>query len=284
MNNILLIILVMVILVTVIVYSLNVLPTSYINRYKTEVRRRLSAVQDSSVLNEDDICHLPAPVKKYLYYAGAVGKPKVFNIRAVFSGSMKQKPDGNWMRIWSQQYNFFDDPARLFYIKASMFGIPFDGFHQYTGDHATMQIKIANLFTVADARGDKMDQGETVTMFNDMCLLAPATLTDHNITWKEISDTMVEAKFTNGNHTISATLYFGEDGALSNFISNDRFLSSDGKTYLNYPWSTPVKDYKDINGRKVPSYGEAIWEMPEGPFTYAKFDIGEIEYNLDEFK
>ena len=165
-----------------------------------------------------------------------------------------------------------------------MFGLPFDGLHQYTGDHAIMLIKVANLFTVVDARGDKMDQGETVTMFNDMCLLAPASLVSSDIAWKEIGDTTVEAKFTNRNHTIGATLFFDEDGALANFISNDRFLCSDGKTYLNYPWSTPVKAYKDVDGRKVPSYGEAIWQMPDGPFTYARFDIGEIEYNLDEFK
>lgn len=187
------------------------------------------------------------------------------------------------MKIHSQQYNFFDDPARLFYIRAKMFGIPFDGLHQYTGDHATMQIKVANLISVVDASGDKMDQGETVTMLNDMCLMAPATLIDTGITWREIDDLTVEARFTNRNQTIVATLYFNEAGAMTNFISNDRFLSSDGKEYLNYPWSTPVKNWQEINGRKIPTSGETIWQTPEGPFCYGRFDIGEIEYNLSEF-
>jgi hypothetical protein len=274
----------LVILVPVIISALNFLPSSFINRYKAEVKNRLPGIHDTPVLEEKDIAHLPAPVKKYLHYTGSVGKPKILNFRAVFGGSMKQKPGGGWMKIHSQQYNFFDDPARLFYVKASMFGIPFDGYHHYTGDHAVMQVRVANLFTVADARGDKMDQGETVTMLNDMCLLAPAALIDAGISWREIDDATVEARFTNGNHTIAATLYFDEAGALTNFISNDRFLSSDGKTYLNYPWSTPVKTYRELSGRKIPSYGEAIWQMPEGPFTYARFDIGEIEYNLGTFK
>jgi hypothetical protein len=273
----------LIILVPVIITALEFLPTSFINRYKTEVNSRLTPIHDPSVLMEEEIAHLPGLIKKYLHYTGAVGKPKVHNVRAVFTGSMKQKPDGKWMEISSQQYNFFDDPARLFYVRGSMFGVPFDGFHQFTGDHAIMLIRVANLFTVADARGDKMDQGETVTMFNDMCLLAPATLIDSNIAWEEINDTMVEAIFTNRNHTIAATLHFNASGGLINFVSQDRFMSSDGKEYLNYPWSTPVKSYKEMDGRRVPSYGEAVWQTPEGPFCYGKFNIGEIEYNLSEF-
>ncbi len=258
--------------------------SGYFRRYKAGVWQRLSVVCDLSALTGNDLRHLPSPVQKYIHFTGAVGKPKIHNLRAVFSGSMKQKPGGNWMKIHSQQYNFFDDLARLFYIRSKMFGIPFDGLHLYTGSHATMEIRIANLFTVADARGEQMDQGETVTMFNDMCLLAPATLIDKNIAWKEINGLAVEAEFTNGKNTIGATLCFDETGALTNFISMDRFLSSDGKTFLNYPWSTPVNAWKDSNGRKVPSYGEAIWQTPEGPFVYGRFDIGEIEYNLVEFR
>jgi hypothetical protein len=284
MNILFLIILVLVILVPLMAFILSTMPSSYINRYKAEVKSRLFPIQDSSVLNEHDISHLPSPVKKYLHFTGAVGKPKVHNLRAVFSGSMKAKPGGRWMKIHSQQYNFFDDPARLFYIRAKMFGIPFDGLHQYTGDHATMQIKVANLIPVVDASGDKMDQGETVTMLNDMCLMAPATLIDANIRWEEVSDRMVRAIFTNKAQTISAELQFNETGALTNFISNDRFLSSDGKEYLNYPWSTPVKDWQEINGRKIPTSGETIWQTPEGPFCYGRFDIAEIGYNMVEFR
>jgi len=61
-------------------------------------------------------------------------------------------------------------------------------------------------------------------------------------------------------------------------------LSSDGKSYKNYRWSTPCKDYKNFSGRKVASYGEAIWHMPEGEYSYGKFNICEVEYNCSEYK
>jgi hypothetical protein len=215
---------------------------------------------------------------------GAVGKSKVHNFRAVCKGSMKRTIDGKWIGISSRQYDFFDEYARLYSIQSSLFGIPFDGLHAYTGDRATMKINVAYFFPVVDAKGEKMNQSENVTLFNDMCLLAPSTLINKKIQWETIDKLTAKAKFTHNGITITALLSFNEKGELVNFVSDDRFLSSDGKTYTNYPWSTPVKDYKDFNGRKVPIYGEAIWHMPGRDFTYAKFIIEEIEYNCSGFQ
>jgi len=256
----------------------------YQNTYKSEVQKRLVPILDGSVVNEEDIEHLPNVVQKYLRYVGAIGKPKVHNFRAVNMGSMRRTVKSNWMDINSQQYNFFDDLARFFYIKSAIFGIPFDGLHVYAGNSATMKIKVASLFQIVDAKGEKMNQSENVTLFNDMCLYAPATLLDNNIQWETIDPLTVKARFTHNNIPISASLYFNEIGEMINFMSEDRYLSPDGKTYSNYRWSTPIKDYKEFDGRKVPTYGEAIWHMPEGDYLYAKFTLKEIEYNTIEYK
>jgi hypothetical protein len=48
----------------------------------------------------------------------------------------------------------------------------------HRGTSATMTVKAAALVRVVQVSGSEMDQGETVTMFNDMCVLAPATLID----------------------------------------------------------------------------------------------------------
>jgi hypothetical protein len=40
------------------------------------------------------------------------------------------------------------------------------------------------------------------------------------------------------------------------------FYSPASKTYERIRWSTPVSDYKDINGFNVATYGEAVWSFP----------------------
>jgi len=167
------------------------------------------------------------------------------------------------MPLKSVQYNFTDKPTRLFYIVTKKKGIPAKGIHLYRDQKAIMLIKLFGLFTVVNAKGEEMNQGETVTVFNDMCFMAPASLIDSNIQWKEIDDLTVDAKFTNGNITISATLFFTEEGKLVNFLSNDRFETTDGKTYINNPWITPVTGYTDINGYRLPTSAKLIYKRPD---------------------
>lgn len=238
----------------------------------------------NEILTESDIQSLPAIVQKYIRYSGSIGKGKVLNFRVEFTGGIRSASSEDFMPLTSVQYNFTDQPTRLFYIVAKKKGIPAKGIHIYKDRTAFMLIKILGLFTVVDARGKEMDQGETVTVFNDMCFMAPASLIDRNIEWKEIDDLTVGAKFTNGHITVGATLYFNEEGQLVNFLSNDRFETTDGKTYVNSPWLTPATEYANINGYHLPSKARLIYKRPHEDFCYGEFSLKAIEYNCTDFR
>lgn len=254
--------------------------------YKKAVLEALERTKliKNDILTEKDIQHLPTIVRKYIHYSGSVGKEKVLNFRAEFKGGIRAKSSEDFMSLTSVQYNFSDQPTRLFYIVAKKKGIPAKGIHLYRDRTAIMLIRLLGLFTVVNASGREMDQGETVTLFNDMCFMAPATLIDKNIEWKEIDDHTVDAKFTNGNIAITATLYFNETGELINFLSNDRFETTDGKTYINYPWLTPVTGYTDINGYRLPAGAKLIYKHPDEDLCYGEFNLVSINYNCRDFR
>jgi len=230
----------------------------------------------TKILNENDIAHLPDPVQKYLRYAGVLGKAKVRNVEMIFNGAMRSKGK-KWFPFTSQQYNFFDEPERLFFMKAKVNGLPTNGYHCYKSGEARMLIKLLSLFPIVNETGEKMLTAETVTVFNDMCLLAPAALIDNRIKWEAVNEFCSKASFTNKGVTINATLYFNEKDQLINFISDDRFESTSMKQIR---FSTPISDYKRINGFMLPTYGEAIWHYPEGKFVYGKFRIKDVKYNV----
>ncbi len=71
-------------------------------------------------------------------------------------------------------------------------------------------------------------------------------------------------------------IYFNGQGQLIDFLSNDRTAIADMK---QYPFSTPISDYQNINGINVMTYGEAVWHYPDGKFTYGQFFLKDIEYN-----
>ena len=144
-----------------------------------------------------------------------------------------------------------------------------------------MQVMIAGVIPMVDARGDVMDRSEAVTLFNDMCLLAPATLLDPAIAWEPVAARSVRARFIDGRQTISTTLLFGDGALLTNFISDDRSRSSrDGKTFTRLRFSTPMRDYRDFGSARLGGHGATRWMLPEGEFTYGEFDLQEVTYNV----
>ena len=184
-------------------------PQSFRAQFERDVAAGLARPLEAPVVTEGDLAPLPQPVQRYLRAIGVVGQPRVRNYRLRFHGRIRSGPDARWMPFEAEQQSFAGQPARLFFMHARMFGLPVEVFHRRIGGHATMQVKIAGAIPMVDARGDVMDRSEAVTLFNDMCLLAPGTLLDPGIGWEQVDARTVRARFTHGGQTISATLLFG---------------------------------------------------------------------------
>lgn len=254
------------------------------NVYKDEVKIGLaqSLVLQTSKLTESDIAFLPHVVKKYIRYSGSVGKPKVNNFKAVFSGKIRKNAKSKWMKLSTEQQNFLATPTRLFYLDAIMNYMPVAGFHSFKNGTAFMDIRLFSIFKVEYHSGYEMDISETVTFFNDMCVLAPATLIDRRIEWFELERNKIKASFTNNGILVTAILYFNEKAELINFISEDRYSIGENNTISKHTWSTPLREYKSIHGYKLASYAETIYTYPDGDFTYATFTLKNLKYNIRE--
>lgn len=254
--------------------------------HKKEVLSRLMSEVPKvpELISEKDLEHLPEPVKKYIRFTGFVGKEKNFNVFIKANGQIRSNKNDGWIHFTSEQYNFLSSPLRAFYISAKKWGIPATGLHLYKNEIATMVIKIAGLFKVVDAKGSEMNRGETVTVFNDMCFMAPGCLISRDIQWETMNENQVKATFSNGKISVSALLTFDDDGKLVNFISYDRFETTDGKIYRNFPWETPVKQYSGFGSYYLPSKAEVIYKYPEGDFCYLVFNLENIKYNVTDIQ
>lgn len=229
----------------------------------------------SALVTEADLERLPPPVRRYLRYAGVPGKPRVREVFVRLTGTMRQRGRG-WFPFGSVQHNFVALPTRLFYMKAKMFGTEVPGFHAYENGRAEMQVRLLGMIPMVAVSGGALDRAETVTYFNDLCIFAPAALAEPFITWGRHTDTSAVAQCTVNGQTISAELFFNAEGALVNFVSDDRYEVSAKRCYR---FSTPLGRYRDFSGMRLASYGEALWQYPEGTFVYGRFFIEEVLYN-----
>ena len=254
-------------------------PSSLHAHYLRDVAAGLAREGAAPVVTEADLAPLPPPVQRYLRVTGSVGQPRVRNYRIRFTGRIRSGPTARWMTFTAEQQSFADQPTRLFLMRASLFGVPVEAFHRLIDGHARMQVKAAGLVPIEDASGDAMDRAETVTLFNDMCLLAPGTLVGADIVWEPVDASTVRARFTHRGHTIGATLLFDVAGQLVNFVSDDRARSADG-TLTPMRFSTPVRDYRDFGPLRLAGYGEAHWHPPEGEYAYGEFTMVDVRTNV----
>ncbi len=249
--------------------------------YKTaaaEVVSHTASLPDQ-ILTAADARHLPEAIQHYLQASGAIGKSRPRNMKLKFAGELRYlgKP---WMPFRAVQFNRFDIPERHFWLDATMKGMPVCGYHRYTEGKARMKIRAAGIMPVVDKKGEQMDQAETVTWFNDLCLFAPGALVDERVMWEELDPQRVRAIFTHKQIRISAELIFSETYQLVDFISNDRWYLAEDGTFHSYPFHTPIGEHARIRGMLLPCYGEAAWELPEGLWSYGRFRLKGLRYDL----
>lgn len=259
--------------------ALDLRPSSLRSSYERAVAElRASVSSPATKVEARELAHLPDPVRRYLERAGVVGRPRVVSIHVAGSVKMRRTPNEDWMPSTMDQYSTLTDLRRLFFMQAQKGPISFDVYHQFTGGEAYMQARVLGLWPVVDAAGPELTQSETVTVLNDMCLLAPASLIDSRLEWESIDDSRSRVWLHHAGHRVGAELHFNTSGELTNFVSSDRF-QSDGTSSRLVTWSTPVTGYRDVDGRHLPSTAEAQWQEATGLWTYAQFTIELIAYD-----
>lgn len=257
---------------------------------RAEYRRRAGGALETAravgVVTEADLKGLPDLVAAYVRQSGAVGQPFVQMFRARFHGRIRGGPAKPWMTFTGKQLNTYgSQPSRLFLMDAELLGLPVEVLHALEAGAATMRVRACSLFTMVDAKGPEMDRAETVTVFNDLCVLAPAALIDAPATWLLLDDNHVRGTYTYGDNTITAELAFNDDHELVDFVSDDRTaVSSDGKTFTPQRWSTPMSGYREVGLRRLGTVGEGHWHAPDGEFAYLEYNLDDITYNKAEVR
>ena len=259
-------------------------PTSFHAQWAEQATAAIVDVDPTPPLvTEADLATLPQPLAAYVRRCGAVGRPRVTSLLATFHGRIRSGPDQAWMPFTGGQVNTYGPrPQRAFIMDATRFGLPVTVLHQFADARATMRVKLLSAVTLVDAAGPQMDRGETVTVFNDLVVLAPGAIVGAPVRWTTIDTEHVHGVFTNGTQTVSAVLTFDAQHDLVNFRSEDRMrASADGKSFTAQTWSTPLTHSDVAGGQQGQVVGQGQWDAPppQGLFTYVEYNVDSIAYN-----
>lgn len=229
-------------------------------------------------ISEADLNGLPEPVQRYLRYAQVIGKTPIHTVRLKQTGTIRMGPDQGKMNFEATQFYCTDPGSFVWNARVQMFpGIWIAGRDKYLDGSGNMLIKLFALVPLVDAKGSELDQGTILRFINEHFWFPTAYLNDY-FTWIPIDDQTAEAVVDYAGIRARIIYYFNQSGQMINF-ETERYRSlSDGRSELTR-WSTPIRNYMEINGFFVPTEGEAVWHMQTENFKYIDLKITDIQYD-----
>lgn len=269
-------------LLTLILILVIVVGFAYWNfngRIKREMTSLLSGAKSDTrtVVTEEMLRNLPQPVQKYMTYSGVLGKPIPHTIRLKQVGKIRQDAKSAWMKLEAVEYYSTNPPGFIWkaFLPTKRFPMTL-GRDAYLDGRGSMLIKMLSLIPLVNATGPEIDQGSMMRYLNEMTWF-PAAFLGNNITWKAIGETSAEVTLTHQGKSVSATMYFDEEGKPINFVAR-RYRMVGGRYDLE-TWSTPFTGCGEFEGLRLPVRGKAAWKLKEGDLEYVELEITELEYD-----
>jgi|SRR3989304_381303 len=276
---------VLLILSILVVIVLLLLTVSFIANilFNQKVKKEVIELFNNNMENKKDPIRkadlegLPLCVQKWLENSQVIGKERIRTVRLKQKGLMRRKKGQPWMPAEAGQYFTIDEPG--FIWKAKIKAAPLlyiTGRDKYYEGNGNMLIKLLSLITVADARGKELDQSALLRYLGETVWFPTAALSSY-IKWEVIDSNSARATMSYRGITASGVFIFNEKSEVIKFVA-ERYMELNGQ-YVMETWSCPLKDYKEFNGIRIPTKGEAVWNLKTGDFSYYQVEITEIEYN-----
>ena len=247
---------------------------------RTDVEALLAraATPPPRLVTEGMLRSLPEPVRRYLTYTGIVGRPFVGTVRLTQVGRMRPNVGQPWLPLRAEQHYSVRPPGFVWSAAIQAGPLPLvrarDMYREGAGN---MLISAAGLYPLADVTGPEMDQGALLRYLSEMVWF-PAAFLGNNISFEPVDDRSARVTLTDRGRSVSAVLFFDEAGRLVDLVAQ-RYRIVDGESSLER-WSTPMDEYGELAGLRLPVRGRAVWKLADGDLDYIDVTIRDLAYNV----
>lgn len=231
----------------------------------------------NTIITENMISSYPAPVQQWLKYSGVVGKEMVRTVYVTQKGEMRLNPgQKKWFRSYSRQYFTVTIPAFIWVVHMDMYSLPIIGRDKCAEGRGEMKIMLMGLIPIAVAGNNyKIHQSALQRFLGEISWFPQAALMPY-IRWESIDKTSARATIEYMGVTGSAVFHFNEKGELVKFVA---MRYQDIRDEKPTEWVASVKGYGEFHGIKIPTTFDATWMQSDGPFTWFRFEIVDVQYH-----
>ena len=221
--------------------------------------------------HKSQIDSLPEPVQRYFKHILKEGQPFISYARIKHEGQFKADLKKDWMNIKGEQYATTEKPGFIWKGTTAMF-IAQD---MYIAENGRLIVSVLSLINIINAKGEQYNQGELLRWLGESVLYPTNFLPSEKLKWFPIDDNSAKLTFIYKGLSLFFKITFNEIGEITEMET---------KRYMDLKkletWVIKVSDYKALNKVLIPTRFEVLWRLEKGDFSYAKFNITEIEYDI----
>lgn len=257
-------------LLTLLIGKIN-LSKQFSNQVNTLFAQSKS--KSNQTFNKNQLENLPEPVQRYFNHVLKDGQPYISYVRMTHGGQFKTGLDKDWINIKGEQYATTEKPGFIWKGTTTMF----TARDLYIGDKGQLIVSLFSLYNIVDVKGEQYNQGELLRWLGESVLYPTNLLPGERLKWSSIDAETAKLTFNYNGLSLFFILTFNEIGEITQ-METKRYM--DEKNLET--WIIKLADYKKINTVLVPTTFEVLWRLAKGDFSYAKFNMTEIQYNKPE--
>jgi hypothetical protein len=211
-------------------------------------------------------------LREFLMPGGLESVRSIRNVRFAERGEMRSAPEAPWIPFSAEETidttrSGFCWQARLRSSRIQTVVVT----DAYEEGHGRLVAKLGGLIPVANFHGPEYDKGE-IQRYLASALQCPPILFNHKtLEFTAVGPATLRLRDRMDPTDAAVDLDIAENGSpAGGRAERPRAV---GKRTILTPWSAKCGDFLDREGLRIPSWTEAIWHFPEGPFTYYKSEI-----------
>ena len=232
---------------------------------------------------------LPPIVQRYFDFMRSRGREDDTTVRLGMTGMTCPSPGGSWMKCDAWQFASVDDVARVFVMRRWFAGVlPLVERDTYVRGQGIMRVGLFRYLPVVEADNPDIARAELSSYLAEALMFLPGALRSRAIAFREIDAMSFHVQLCDRDVTVCYTVMVDERGAIRRMTTGDRSMrdphakgAAKGK-WVARRWSATVRDWRQVQGRRIPTRMTATWNLPEGDFPYVDLlvDPSSVAFNL----
>jgi hypothetical protein len=224
------------------------------------------------------VAGLPAPVQRYLLNVVPEGHENLRYAVLTQRARFRHRPGSPWFTVRATETISGMEPgfvwdamlrhnaawwraAKLSYVQGEGHG----------------HIKLYGAMTLQEYDGKETDTSMLFRFLSELVWIPTAFLPTKTLRWEPIDDRTSRAVISDGATRVNATFHFNDANEIERIVTSDKYR--DHKSgFEQASFTMHCRTYKVIDGIKIPTEVEFVWNLESGDFDYGHFTITDAAY------